>query len=179
MRCEPTLSRGRSRSGVELERQASTLDPAVHERLRRFAYWLDEGIRIPGTRIRIGLDPILGLIPGAGDAAGAILSGAIVVEALRQRVSRYAILRMAANIAIDTLVGAVPIIGDLFDAGWKGNQKNLAILERHLAEPSGSKQADRTFVLLVGGGLLVLCLTVIGIAMMVTARMLGWLLTTP
>jgi hypothetical protein len=169
------LSPGRSPSGVEREPRASTLDPAVHERLRRFAYWLDEGIRIPGTRIRIGLDPILGLIPGAGDAAGAILAGAVVVESLRQRISRYAILRMAANIAIDTIVGAVPIIGDLFDAGWKGNQRNLAILERHLAEPSVSKHADRTFVLLIGVGLLVVCLTVIVLAVTVTAKVLGWL----
>lgn len=82
---------------------------------------------------------------------------------------------MAANIAIDTIVGAVPIIGDLFDAGWKGNQRNLAILERHLAEPSVSKHADRTFVLLIGGGLLVVCLTVIVLAATVTAKVLGWL----
>ena len=173
------MSPARIRFGAGVEPGAATLDPAVLERLRRFAFWLDEGIRIPGTKVRIGLDPILGLIPGAGDAAGAILAGAIVVESLRQRVSRYAIFRMATNIAIDTVVGTVPIIGDLFDAGWKGNQKNLAILERHLAEPSVSKQADRAFVLLVGGGLLVLCLTVIVVAATVTAKVLGWLLTRP
>ena len=173
------MSPSRGASGVELEPRASTLDPAIHERLRRFAYWLDDGIRIPGTKIRIGLDPILGLIPGAGDAAGAILAGAIVVESLRQRISRYAILRMAANIAIDTVIGAVPVLGDLFDAGWKGNQKNLAILERHLAEPSVSKHADRTFVLLIGGGLLLLCLTVIILAVIVTAKVLGWLVAQP
>jgi hypothetical protein len=149
----------------------------VLDRLRRFSYWLDEGIPIPGTRIRIGLDPILGLIPGAGDAAGAILSGAIVVESLRQRISRYAVLRMAANIAIDTVIGSVPVLGDLFDAGWKSNQKNLAILERHVAEPSGSKQVDRAFVLLIGGGLLVVCASVVVVALMLTARVLRWLLT--
>jgi hypothetical protein len=146
-------------------------------RLRRLSYWLDEGIRIPGTRIRIGLDPILGLIPGAGDAAGAILSGAIVVESLRQRISRYAVLRMAANIAVDTVIGSVPVLGDLFDAGWKSNQKNLAILERHVAEPSDAKQADRAFVLLIGGGLLVLCASVVVVALMLFARVLRWLLT--
>ena len=148
-------------------------------RLRRFAYWLDEGIRIPGTRIRIGLDPILGLIPGAGDAAGAVLAGAIVLESVRQGIDRVGVLRMAANIAIDTVIGTVPVIGDLFDAGWKGNQKNLAILERHLAEPSVAKRADRAVVVLIGGGLLVVCLTAIVAALLVTAKVLGWLLTQP
>ena len=171
------MSPSSSRPGVDLEVRASTLDPAVLERLRRFSFWLDEGIRIPGTRIRIGLDPILGLIPGAGDAAGAILAGAIVLESLRQRISRYAVLRMAANVAIDTVIGSIPVLGDLFDAGWKSNQKNLAILERHVAEPSGSKQADRAFVLLIGGGLLVLCVAVIVVALMLTAKVLRWLLT--
>ena len=151
--------------------------PVHLERLRRYAYWLDEGIRIPGTRIRIGLDPILGLIPGAGDAAGAILSGAIVLESVRQGIDRVGVLRMAANIAIDTVIGAVPVVGDLFDAGWKGNQKNLAILERHLAEPSVAKKADRAVVVLVGGGLLVVCITVIVVALTVTAKLLSWLLT--
>jgi hypothetical protein len=164
---------------VDLEPRAATLDPAVLERLRRFAYWLDDGIRIPGTKIRIGLDPILGLIPGVGDAAGALLAGAIVVESLRQGISRYGVLRMAANIAVDTVIGAVPVIGDLFDAGWKGNQKNLAILERHLAAPSGSTRADRAFVVLIGGGLLVLCLTVVVAALMVSAKVLVWLMTQP
>ena len=164
---------------AELEPRASVLDPAVHERLRRYAYWLDEGVRIPGTRIRIGLDPILGLIPGAGDAAGALLSGAMVLQALRQGISRYAMLRIAANVVIDTVIGTVPILGDLFDAGWKSNQRNLRILERHLAEPARATRSDRASVLLIGGGLLVVCLTVIIAAFMVTAKVLGWLMTRP
>jgi hypothetical protein len=171
------LSPSSSRAGVELEPRASTLDPAVLERLRRFSYWLDEGIPIPGTRIRIGLDPILGVIPGAGDAAGAILAGAIVVESLRQRISRYAVVRMAANVVIDTVIGSIPVLGDLFDAGWKSNQRNLAILERHIAESPGSKQEDRAFVLLIGGALLVVCAGVIVLALMLTAKVLRWVLT--
>jgi hypothetical protein len=129
--------------------------------------------------MRIGLDPLLGLIPGAGDAAGAILAGAIVLESVRQGIDRAAVLRMAANIAIDTVIGTVPVVGDLFDAGWKGNKKNMAILERHLAAPEVAQRTDRAFVLLTGGALLIVCLTVIGAALMVTAKVLGWLLTQP
>ena len=176
------MDRGRTGDGVVSESTPAPLRPhsvptAHLERLRRFAYWLDEGIRVPGTKIRIGLDPILGLIPGFGDAAGAVLAGAIVLESLRQGISRFGLVRMAANIAIDTLVGAVPVIGDLFDAGWKSNHRNLTILERHLAEPSASTRANRWFVLLIGGGLLVLCVAVAVAAIMVTANVLGWLLT--
>lgn len=139
-------------------------------RLRRLATWLDDGICIPGTRMRIGLDPIIGLLPGVGDAAGAIMAGAIVVEALRQRMTRFTILRMAANIALDTVLGSVPIVGDLFDAAWKGNRRNMQLLERHLAEPARSNRSDRAFVVVVGVALLALCAAiVIGGAMLAGA----------
>src|SRR5258708_12515184 len=81
----------------------------------QFAYWLDAGIRIPGTSVRFGLDPILGLIPGAGDAAGAVLAGWILVEALRMGASRATVLRIAGNVALDATLGAVPVLGDIFD----------------------------------------------------------------
>ena len=84
---------------------------------------------------------------------------------------------MAANIAIDTVIGSVPILGDLFDAGWKSNQRNLVILERHIAEPTASKQSDRAFVLLLGGGLLVVSVAVVVAAMLLSAKVIRWLLT--
>lgn len=127
------------------------------DHLRRFSFWLDEGIRVPGTQLRIGLDPILGLVPGVGDAAGAILAAAILVEAVRQGVSRFTLVRMAANIALDAGLGAVPLVGDLFDAAWKANSRNLVLLERHLEVPSKAGRGDRLFVLGLGGLLLLLC----------------------
>jgi hypothetical protein len=130
-------------------------------RLRRLATWLDDGIRIPGTKMRIGLDPIIGLLPGVGDAAGAIMAGAIVVEALRWRITRFTILRMAANVALDTVLGSVPIVGDLFDAAWKGNRRNMQLLERHLAEPRESSRSDRAFVVALGVALLGLCVAIV------------------
>jgi hypothetical protein len=101
--------------------------------LQRFAEWLDAGFRIPGTRIRFGIDPLLGLIPGLGDIAGAVLAGWIFVEAIRLGASRGTLLRIAGNIAIDALVGAIPVLGDVFDVAWKANLRNVALLERHIA----------------------------------------------
>ena len=127
------------------------------DHLRRFGYWMDEGIRLPGTRLRIGLDPIIGLVPGLGDALGALLGTAILLEAVRRRTPRSTLVRMIGNIALDALLGAVPLLGDLFDAAWKANLKNLALLERHLTEPSRAKRADRLFLAVLGGLLLLLC----------------------
>ncbi|HOX20054.1 MAG TPA: DUF4112 domain-containing protein [Gemmatimonadales bacterium] len=139
-----------------LTESASGLASLGH--LRRLTYWMDEGLRIPGTQRRIGLDPILGLVPGVGDAAGAVLAAAILVEAVRRDITRFALVRMAANVALDALLGAVPVLGDLFDAAWKANLRNLALLERHIAAPAHAKRADRFFVLGVAVALVVLCI---------------------
>lgn len=146
------------------------------DHLRRFAYWLDEGIRVPGTRIRIGLDPILGLVPGVGDAAGAILAAAILVEAVRRKVTRFTFLRMAANIALDAVIGAVPVLGDIFDAAWKANLRNLSLLERSRAAPSEAARADRFLVLAVGGMLLLLSTALVVGGTLLTMSILGRLL---
>ena len=139
-------------------------------RLRRLAWWLDEGIRLPGTRIRIGLDPILGLVPGLGDAAGVLLGPAILVEGLRRGVPRLTLVRMATNIVVDSVLGAVPLIGDVFDAAWKANVRNLALLERHWREPRPARRADRVFVGILLGLLVLLCLAlVLGSAALITA----------
>src|SRR5438477_3481258 len=99
--------------------------------LQSMQWWLDEAFRVPGTSIRIGWDPIIGLVPWAGDVLTALLSCAIVLHAHAIRVPRVVQLRMLLNIAIDLLVGAIPIIGDAADAFWKSNSMNLALLERH------------------------------------------------
>jgi hypothetical protein len=143
------------------------------DRVRRLAVWLDSGIRIPGTQIRIGLDPILGLVPGLGDAAGAALSTGIFAEGIRRGVSRTTLLRMAANIVLDLLAGAVPILGDLFDAVLKANLRNVALLERQAADPQGARRGDRLFVVLLSAALFLVgaALLAIGVAFPI------WLLT--
>ena len=110
---------------------------------------MDAGIRVPGTNLRFGLDPILGLIPGVGDAAGAVLAGWILVEAIRLGASRATLIRIAGNLALDAVVGAVPVLGDIFDFAWKANLRNVALLERHLAAPERAARADRSFVFIV------------------------------
>jgi hypothetical protein len=134
----------------------------------KFAYWLDAGIRVPGTNLRFGLDPILGLIPGAGDAAGAVLAGWILVEAIRLGASRATVIRIAGNVALDAIVGAVPLIGDIFDFAWKANLRNVALLERHLVAPDRAQRADRSFVLLMIFGVLAMALGLLALGILVT-----------
>jgi hypothetical protein len=93
---------------------------------------MDSAFRIPGTEIRVGLDPILGLLlPGAGDFLGALPSFLLITLAARKGVPPVVVLRMLLNIAFDSFGGVVPIFGDFFDATFHSNQKNLALLERH------------------------------------------------
>jgi hypothetical protein len=96
--------------------------------LRRLAWWLDDAIRIPGTRQRVGFDALIGLIPGVGDTIGAVLSTYIIVEAARRGASAWMVARMLGNVGLETVMGAVPVLGDLFDVVFKANQRNLRLL---------------------------------------------------
>ena len=135
---------------------------------RTLARWLDAEFRVPGTDVRFGIDPILGLIPGVGDAAGALLAGWILLEAVRLGASRATVLRIAGNVALDAGLGAVPLLGDIFDFAWKANLRNVALLERHLAEPGRAARADRSFVLLVICGVLVMALALLAVGILLT-----------
>lgn len=99
--------------------------------LRRFAYLMDEAFEIPGTKIRVGLDALIGLIPGVGDVIGGVMSTWIIAGALRHRVPAFVILRMVLNVAIDLIFGAVPVAGDVFDFMFEENMKNMRLLEKH------------------------------------------------
>jgi len=151
-------------------------------RARALTRLLDTAARIPGTGIRFGLDPILGLVPGLGDTAGALLSGYLVLLASRAGASRATIVRMIANVAIDTIGGSLPVLGDAFDVAWKSNSRNLVLLERTLGANSPSPEpADRPAGrMVVWGSLLLLALLAvagIGVAYFVAvwvAHSLGW-----
>ncbi|MCD8488664.1 MAG: DUF4112 domain-containing protein [Desertifilum sp.] len=121
----------------------------ILKRLRRISRVLDNAVGIPGTRYRVGIDPLLGLLPGGGDVVGSALSGYILYEASRLGVPRETLGRMAFNIIVDTLIGTVPAFGDLFDVAWKANAMNLELLESHLEAPKVSAKADKWFVVLL------------------------------
>lgn len=110
---------------------------------RSLARVLDTAIGIPGTKLRVGLDALLGLIPGAGDAVSAALSGYIVLAAARAGASRPVLLRMIGNVVFDTVVGSIPIVGDLFDVAFRANSRNVALLERVAADPVTVDRSSR------------------------------------
>lgn len=115
---------------------------------------LDDLIRIPGTSWRIGIDPLLGLVPGAGDWMGWAASLHLMVSAVRAGADGWTLGRMAGNLALDALVGVVPVLGDIFDMAWKANDRNLRLLERLVHDPAGTRAASRLTVAAVFGGTL-------------------------
>jgi hypothetical protein len=126
------------------------------DRLRALARLLDNAFQVPGTNFRWGLDALIGIVPGIGDAIGAVLSAIIIFQAARLGASKATLARMMGNVALDTIVGEIPLIGDLFDAGWKANTRNMALLEAQLQGPAATSRASRRVLLLLGAGLLLL-----------------------
>jgi len=114
--------------------------------LRRVSGMLDSAMLVPGTTIRFGLDPILGLIPGLGDLVSPLFTIGILWQARDLSIPKVVQLRMIFNVAIDTLVGIVPVAGDLFDVAWKANDMNMALLERHAYEEHPASTRDWVFV---------------------------------
>ncbi len=104
------------------------------KKIRKIARLLDSAIGIPGTKIRFGIEPILGLIPGGGDLITALISAYTIYLASSFGLEKAEIFKMIRNVAIDTAIGSVPIVGDLFDAYFKSNIRNLEILEEHIAK---------------------------------------------
>jgi len=123
------------------------------EFLRRWARLLDAAFAIPGTRIRFGWDPILGLVPGLGDLATPVFAGLLLVHAYSAGVPKVVQLRMVLNVLLDVLLGLVPLAGDVADVAWKANVTNLRLLERYAG---GERQAGRGDWLFVGAVLGVL-----------------------
>ena len=121
--------------------------------LQALEYLLDEAFRIPGTQIRFGLDGIIGLVPGLGDVLAGLLSLVIPLAAWMRGLPYIAIARMAANLGIGVLVGAIPILGDAFDIAWKANRRNLRLLRRHVGEPRRHTWRDWVFLLVLSLGL--------------------------
>jgi hypothetical protein len=125
----------------------------VERSLEQLSRWLDGLFRVPGTGWRFGLDAIVGLVPGVGDFATTAVSLYILASGVRYRVSKVTLLRMGLNIGVDYLLGAVPLVGDLLDAFWKSNQRNINLLRERASvsaeEARRGRASDWLFVSLI------------------------------
>jgi hypothetical protein len=167
---------------TKLERQAAPGSVTHHhpraeiERsLDELSRWMDGLFRIPGTGWRIGLDALVGLVPGVGDMATTAVSFYILAAGVRYRVSKATLLRMGLNLGIDYLVGSVPFVGDIFDAAWKANQKNVELLKERATvsaeEARRGRISDWLFVIVV----MLVLLALLGLSIAVSLYILSWL----
>ncbi len=138
--------------------------------IRRLSWLLDSAIRIPGTQFRIGIDAIIGLIPWAGDVIGSALSFGIIGLAFQMGASRWTLLRMGLNVLVEMIVGAIPVVGDIFDAIWKSNERNVRLLERSLVLPRAGRK-DFWFVASIG----IFLFSALGLSIYGTFQLTQWI----
>jgi hypothetical protein len=143
--------------------------PTDLELLRRWAILLDSAFRVPGTNFRFGLDAIIGVIPGVGDLAAPVFTIAVLATGLKMRVPAIVQARMVLNALIDMLVGLVPLLGDVADAAWKADLRNVALLERHARPGVPPRDADYVFVFV--------CIALVVLIAVVPLLLLFWLLS--
>jgi hypothetical protein len=141
-------TRHHGRNGPHGSAPIDTGDPRRLEALRRWAVLLDSYFRVPGTRIRFGLDAVIGLVPGLGDLSAPLFAAVLIVTGVRMRLPVIVQARMVLNAAIDMVFGLVPVVGDVVDIAWKANLKNLALLERHARPGVPPEPGDYIFVIL-------------------------------
>ena len=141
--------------------------------LERLEFLLDEAVRLPGTSVRIGLDGIIGLVPGLGDVLAGLLSLVIPLAAWVRGVPYVTLVRMAVNLGIGVLVGTIPILGDAFDIAWKPNRRNYRLLTLHLDEPRRHTWRDWAFLAGLAAGLA----TVFALPILLVGWALVWLIT--
>jgi hypothetical protein len=145
----------------------------VDRRLERLRVWqrlLDTAFRVPGTGIRVGWDPIIGLVPWVGDAVTALFGSVIIIHAYHLRLPRIVQLRMLINIAIDAAIGMVPLVGDVADVFWKSHARNFALLEHYAGTDRPARPGDWLFVAAVMSAVLLVALLPIFAALWVLGR---------
>ncbi|MGA8108341.1 MAG: DUF4112 domain-containing protein [Acidobacteriaceae bacterium] len=154
--------------------------PTLRERAERlfsdrnldlFAHLLDDVFRIPGTRIRLGLDGLIGLIPGLGDVLAGIASFVLIFAAWVRGVPYVTLLRMMINLALDVLIGAIPLFGDIFDIAWKANRRNYLLMTRHLREPRRHTWKDYVFLLTLAA----VALAILAVPLVVLLLIVLWI----
>ena len=146
---------------------------AAERRIGRVTHALDDLFEVPGTTTRVGIDPILGLIPFVGDAIAALVGGWVIAEAARFGIPRIVLGRMIVNLVIDLAVGLIPLIGDLFDFAFRSNARNLDLFRRHALDPDASTRSEPGFFL----GLLLLLVGLIWLTIMAVSAVWEFLTT--
>lgn len=139
---------------------------------RLIAWLLDDFLRIPGTNFRIGFDPILGLVPGLGDSSTAVVSSVLLLHGLRAGVPRIVLVRMALNILVNSLGGAIPVAGDVFSAWFKSNRRNYDLLQRHSGARQASTRADWAIVIASIAGVLAVAVAASAFAVFVFYKLI-------
>jgi len=141
------------------------VDAPIDTHLERIGLLMDRAIRIPGTNLRFGLDPILGFfLPVVGDWVGTLVGAYIVLASIRYGLPKSTITRMVFNIAVDLFIGTVPVVGDAIDFAWKSNTKNLRLLQKYAKGKGGSVWSDWLWVFLLFGLVLLFGLGLIALA---------------
>jgi hypothetical protein len=141
--------------------------------LQKLEILLDEAVRIPGTRVRFGIDAIIGIVPGLGDVLAGILSLVIPIAAWTRGVPYVTLARMAVNLGIGVLVGSIPILGDIFDIAWKPNRRNYRLLRLNLTEPRRHTWRDWVFLAF----LIVAIAAVFALPIVLVIWVVSWLAT--
>jgi len=140
---------------LALRRNSTPRSTNLDKSLERLGWIMDDLFRVPVLGWRFGLDALIGLIPGLGDTTTSLVSFYILAAAVRYRVPKITLLRMGVNIGIDYLVGSLPFVGDVVDAWWKSNQKNLDLLRKRATVSAEEAREGRTSDWLFVGGLIV------------------------
>lgn len=144
-------------------------------RLRRLSTLLDSQFRIPGTEIRFGLDPIIGLVPGLGDSAGIVASAVVIAQAVQLGARGATLARMILNVVLDGVVGTIPLVGTVFDVAYKANNRNLRLLERHVTDPGSTTEASRRALVLTAVAVSVVLLVAVALVAALIVALVGWL----
>lgn len=144
----------------------------VPKHLRSLARFLDESLRLPGG-YRIGYDGIIGLVPGVGDVVGLMLSAYVVAAAAKLGVAKSVLIRMCANVAIETIVGTIPLIGDLFDFVFKANSRNLALIDRHGVARDATSRLSVAWLFALGTVILLTIAAVVFLVIRVIAEIIA------
>ena len=146
------------------DRPGRTPPPGTSPVTSGLARVLDDLVRIPGTRYRVGLDPLIGVVPGVGDAVGTVFAAAVFVEAVRNRVPVHILFRMGWNYLVDAALGVIPFVGDIADAAHKATSKNLRLVERVIAEGKCVDTDARGYLLRAVGAVGLMMAVLIGMA---------------